>query len=674
MNVRFFRPLLYSQWSQPTGFMPRAVRLTLFAVIPIVLLMLVPIAVYGIDRAATADNVARNVSVAGVAIGSAPPEEARARIEAYEKQRQTSTATFVVEGAVFELDPEEIGLEADVDGALETALAQRKFGFVAGFIPWVQSFGSPIELDLTWSVDTDALDRVLVDWEGLAIENPAYEGAVAVVDGEVTFQYPTVGVTIDRAAARRVMLTKLALPDRSASELALAESIPTLTEADIDETVATINAMLSQPAVLNDFSRGASFELSRAQLANAIRVDITHNSPATIEVSLSQDVVAGYLAAQREELDIPAVNVSFDVDMETDTVSIIPSLTGRTVDPEAATAALLQVATTSFSRSLPYMDGAEPEYSTEDAEALGPLGLVSEFTTNTPGVNRVFNIHLMADTIDGQVVWPGEEFSINDFIGERTEEKGYLRDGAIIGGEVTCCESRVNIGGGVSQYATTMYNAIFFGCYKDIDHTPHSLAISRYPEGREATLGFPAPDLRFGNDTEAPVIIRNSYDGNRTITVKFYGNNGGRVCTAERSARFSPTGPRTVYEPNPAIDPGTEHIVSKGSGGFSVTVTRVMTMPDGTVIREPYTHRYRGAIRKIEKHPCDLSSIACPVQVPGVAGLDFGSAKAMLGAAGFLWSVSYVPDADNVGKVISASPDGWQPAGTTISLTVGEKP
>jgi len=653
--------------------MPRAVRLSLFAVIPIILLVLLPIAVYGIDRAVASDSVARNVSVAGVEIGSTTPEEARARIEAYEQRLQKAKATFVVEGALFELDPDQVELEADIDEALETALTQRKFGFVAGFIPWVQSFGSHIDIDLAWSVDPNAVDEVLVAWERLAIENPAYEGAVSIVEGEVTFQYPKVGVAIDRTAARRVIATQLALSDRSAATLALIESTPTLTEADIDDTVATINRMLSQPPVLIDIGRNVRFFLTRAQLANAVRVDIVHTSDATIELSLSEQVVAGYLAAQREALDIPPVNVSFDVDIETDTVAIIPSQKGKTVDPQVATDALLLAAMTGFARPLPYMEGVEPEYSTEDAEAFGPLGLVSEFTTNTPGVNRVHNIHLMADTIDGYVVWPGEEFSINDFIGQRTLEKGYLRDGAIIAGEVTCCNKPANIGGGVSQYGTTIYNAIFFGCYADLDHTPHSLAISRYPEGREATLGFPAPDVRFGNDTEAPVIIRNSYDGNRTITVKFYGNNGGRVCTAEKSGRFSHSSARLVYEANPDIDPGTEKLVSNGSGGFSVTVTRVMTMPDGTVIREPYTHHYRGALRKIEKHPCDLdSSIECPIQVPGVAGLDVGSATAALDAAGFLWSLSYVPDENNVGTVISAAPGGFQPAGTTISLTVGE--
>jgi vancomycin resistance protein YoaR len=653
--------------------MSRARHIALIA-IPVILLLLVPLAVYGIDQAVASGKVGRNVSVAGVELGGATPEEAAALIEVYERELQTSPATFVVDGTEFELDPLSVALNADIEAAVDNALGQRSHAFFAGFLSWVASFGNHIELQLAWSVDPDAVTAQLVEWEGQAIKTPAYEGSVQIVDGEVTYQYPAAGLAVDRSVAPTLIASLLATPNRDAVELALATAEPTLTAADIDVAVATVEHMLSRPAVLTDVSRGVRFVLDRDQLAGAIRVDIVKNSDAMIEVSLSEEVVRKHLAARRAELEVAPVNAGFDIDIETDAVSIIPSRIGRTVDPTAATVSLLAAATSGFSQPLPYMAGTDPEYSTEDAEAFGPLGLVSEFTTNMPGVNRVHNIKLMADTIDGHVVWPDEEFSINDFVGERTEEGGYLRDGAIIKGEVTCCDEPANVGGGVSQYGTTIYNAIFFGCYEDLDHTPHSLHISRYPEGREATLGFPAPDVRFGNDTEVPVIIRNTYTDN-TITVKFYGNNGGRECTAERSERFNPTSPRLVYEANAAVTPGTENVVSKGSGGFSVTVTRVMTMPDGRVIRQPYTHRYRGAVRRIEKHPCNMSSsIECPVKVPGVVGLDLASASAALDGAGFLFAINYVTDAENVDRVISASPGGWQPPGTTITLTVGQSP
>ena len=652
--------------------MPRALRLTLLAAIPITLLVLLPIGGYTIDRSVSSGNVPRNISVDGVEIGGATPEDAQAIIETYEQELQTLPATVVVEATEFELRPTSVALRADVNGAVEQALEQRSHGFVAGFIPWVASFGGQIELDLDWSLDTEALEEHFAEWERQAITNPAYEGAVSVAGTRVLFEYPAVGNAIDRPPAAALIASALTSPVRSPVVLSLVETDPSLTRTDIDEAVAMVERMLSRPAVLTDVGRGAWFVLTREQLGEAIRVDIIKNSAATINLSLNQQVVASYLAPVATELSVAPVDVAFDIDRQTNTVSTIPSKNGLVVDPAAATEALFVAATTGLSQAIPYRDGSQPLHSTEASEAWGPLGLVSEFTTTMPGVERVHNIKLMADTIDGHVVWPGEEFSINDKVGKRTEEGGYLRDGAIIKGDVSCCGHPANVGGGVSQYGTTFYNAVFFGCYEDILHQPHSLHISRYPEGREATLGYPLPDVRFRNDTDAPVIIRNSYTDN-TITVQFYGNDGGRVCTAEKGERFSYTNPKTVYEANAAVEPGTEVLVAKGSRGFSVTVTRVMTMPDGRVMRQPFTHRYRAALRKYDKNPCDLfASIDCPVEVPAVVGLTVGKATAELDAAGFLWSVTYEPNPDKVGIVLSASHGGKQQPGITIALIVGE--
>lgn len=209
---------------------------------------------------------------------------------------------------------------------------------------------------------------------------------------------------------------------------------------------------------------------------------------------------------------------------------------------------------------MPMTEGDEAEFTTEMAEAMGPLGEVSSFTTRHPCCqSRVRNIQLLADEIGGSIVMPGEVFSVNDTAGKRTLAEGYVRAGAIINGRVECCDSSVNIGGGTSQFATTFYNAVFFGCYEDIFHQPHSLYFSRYPFVREATLGFPAPDVKFKNDSEAVVYIDTTYTSG-SITVTFYGNNGGRECTSERSGN---------------------------------TITRVMKWPDGSETTQKWTWNYR---------------------------------------------------------------------------------
>jgi hypothetical protein len=180
--------------------------------------------------------------------------------------------------------------------------------------------------------------------------------------------------------------------------------------------------------------------------------------------------------------------------------------------------------------------------------------------------------------------------------------------------------------------------------------------------------------VRFRNDSDAPVIIKTSHTSG-SITVTFYGNNGGRTCTSEKSERFNPTEAKVRYEANPSVPPGTQQIVSKGSGGWSVTITRTITYPDGTTKSEPYTHRYRGTFRKIAVHPCDLGGTACPIQVTGVVGLDEASAAGALIAAGFVPSVGYieVDDPSQAGIVLAQSPDGgaWIDQGTAVAITVG---
>ena len=651
----------------------RTTRIAISIAIP-VLILLLPAIIYLGDQAIKNGEVPRNVSIAGVDVGGLSPADASAVIREYESGLQNEPATFVVAGTEFQLDPKTVGLTADVEGAVADAMAQREGGIVSGFMPWVKGFSDHVDIPLSITVDDDAVAAQLSVWEQEAIENPAYEGSITVAGQKVEFEYPRIGERIDMPAAITVVDAVLADPDRQTVELPLTDAVPELTNMDIDEAVATLELMFSKPVVLHDEEQGKTLTVTPAQIADATVVTVAATEPATVDIALNSGKVAAILAPHRSEYELPAVNANFDVDMETDTVTIIPSKNATILDANATAAELLDAATSgSGTGRLLFTEGGEPEYTTADVEAMGPLGLVSEFTTKTPGVNRVHNIHLMADTIDGYVVWPGEEFSINEVVGKRTEEKGYKRDGAIIGGVVTCCDSPTNVGGGVSQYGTTIYNAIFFGCYEDIEHQPHSLYISRYPEGREATLGYPKPDVRFGNDTDAPVIIRNSYDGNKTITVKFYGNNGGRTCEAERSERFNYTQPRTIYEPNSAVAPGSQRVVKKGSKGWSVTVTRVMTMPDGTVIREPFTHRYRGHVRVIEKNPCELGAGPCTVGVPNVMGMSASSAASKLSGAGFKVAQrsASTTDPNLDGKVIGQSPGGSQRPGTTITITVG---
>lgn len=180
---------------------------------------------------------------------------------------------------------------------------------------------------------------------------------------------------------------------------------------------------------------------------------------------------------------------------------------------------------------------------------------------------RVTNIQLISDAVDNAVVLPGETFSVNDHVGQRTEAKGYVPAGAIIHGELYCCDHPANIGGGTSQFATTLYNAVFFAGLEDVYHRPHSIWFSRYPMGREATIGYPGPDVKFMNDTDDPVTINVSYT-ETSITVSLIG------VTDVISVRSIRSGAATT------------------SDGGSVSITRIITFSDRTTATQTWYHTY----------------------------------------------------------------------------------
>ncbi len=145
----------------------------------------------------------------------------------------------------------------------------------------------------------------------------------------------------------------------------------------------------------------------------------------------------------------------------------------------------------------------QAELTTKDARALKIREEISSFTTYFPYAEyRNINIGRAAELINGTVLEPGEEFSLNGIVGERTAENGFV-PGFIISNGIF----KEDYGGGVSQIATTTFNAMFFAGLKDVEHKPHSFYIDRYPVGREATVAWGAVDLRFENDTPYGVLV-----------------------------------------------------------------------------------------------------------------------------------------------------------------------
>ncbi|MBI2704572.1 MAG: VanW family protein [Actinobacteria bacterium] len=160
---------------------------------------------------------------------------------------------------------------------------------------------------------------------------------------------------------------------------------------------------------------------------------------------------------------------------------------------------------------------AMPERDRAWAESMKIETKVAEFTTPHACCEpRVMNIQRIADTVRGAVIPPGETFSLNGYVGQRTREKGYVEAPVIYNATMS-----TDIGGGVSQFAVTTFNAAFFAGLDIPEYQMHSEYISRYPYGREATISWEKPDLKIKNNTPFGVMLWTSYTGT-SITVAVY--------------------------------------------------------------------------------------------------------------------------------------------------------
>lgn len=636
-------------------------------------LLLLPLFVFALDNIRTGGEVARNVTAAGVELGGLGEEDALQALADYEAQLSQTPATVVIKDNEFALSPADIGLDIDEAAVLATAMEQRRDkGLFGSFFSWFGSFSDQIELEVPVTIDPERLDDILHRWEVEVIDQPAYEGGVIVRDTRVLPDYPRPGEGIDRLTAQRVVFATVQTLDREPIVLETRQIDPALTNADIDDATVEASRLIDSPVTLSSSDPEFSITFTREQLAAALEAEIEVNSPTRIVTNFDTDKIAPVLIPFRGDIEQPPRDAEYLIDEAAKQVTLLPSRPATLLEPELVTEALLDAAASSAnSGSFPFGEGVEPEFTTDEAQAMGEVGFVSEFTTShAAGQDRVTNIHLIADAIDGAMVFPGGEFSVNEYVGRRTTEKGYVPAKMILGGELVD-----DVGGGVSQFATTFYNAVFYGCYEDIDHKPHSYYFSRYPEVNEATISWPAPNLIFRNNTETVVIIKTNYTAT-DITVQFYGNNGGCVAERQLGSRYSFTDPPKEYVANPALTPLDQKVTQNGWGGFTNTVKRIMTWPDNTVVEEEYVWVYRPAPKIIEMHPCNVPPESeCPVQVPSVVGGSIDGAQSALEAAGLALvqgqTVEVFDESQN-GLIVDQAPAAgeWVDLGTTVSVTV----
>lgn len=560
-------------------------------------------AAYGLDRLGHRDEIMRGVTVRGVDLGGLDEVAAREQLGLIEADLNAQPLAVQVAGQEFTLTGDEVGYRIDADSAFQAAFSMGREGSVLSQVAWWAGhlFGNE-DVPLSGAVDPEAVSQLVAFYEEEALDSPPFDGDIEVDGVTPVAVYPRAGQGVNEQTSMSRISNALDADPRPASiTLDVVDVPPALSVSDIDNALAQARLLLGGPIELTRTDPDATVTLTVDQLARALVTTVVEQPIPMLDIGFDPAVVDSLLAPVRAEFEAPPTDAFLEIG-EDDSISIVPGRPGSLIDADLAAQAAEQAARTgSRTAELPFQDGAEPEVTTEDIEALGIVEKLSEFTTFHPCCQaRVVNIHLFADFVDGTLVPPGEELSLNELVGQRTSERGFQPAPTIIGGKL-----EDTVGGGVSQFATTFYNAVFDAGLEDITHKPHSYYFSRYPEGIEATINWPQPDLVFRNDTDAYILIKTEYT-DESITVKFFGDSGGRrVTTRNVSDRYAYTDFPTEYTPDPERAPELgEKVEVSGTRGWSVKVTRIITYPDGRTDEQTWVAVYRPQPREVVVHPC----------------------------------------------------------------------
>ncbi|WP_199433541.1 VanW family protein [Qaidamihabitans albus] len=528
---------------------------------------------YGIDLLVTQGNVPRGVTVAGVEVGGMSEAKAEDRLREQIEPRLTQPVRYVAGDVENEFDPKAAGLSLNWSETLEQAGDQPLNPFTR-----ISSFFTTREVGVVTEAEPNQLDNAVAELRNTVDQDP--------VEGDVKFEgatpvpvEPEEGQKLDTESAKAAIVARWASGDRV--RLPVDETPVKVTAEAVQAALKDIaEPAVSGPVIVHGEGKDGTLEPEEIAAGLSFEAENGSLKPKIDQAKIVEGVGPELASTEQEGKDAEVV-------FEGGQPTVIPSEEGNVIKWDKTLKPLLSVLKRPEGRELTAEYEKKPaDITTEDANQLGIKEVIGEFTTGGFASDSGVNIRQVAEEVDGAIVKPGETFSLNGHTGPRGTAQGYIPAGIIEDGAPGKA-----VGGGISQFATTLYNAAYFAGMKDAGHQEHSYYISRYPAGREATVfqnpdGSSVIDLKFTNDSETGVAIQTIWTPS-DITVRLWGTKRYEVesISGERTNFVPPETKRSTAE---------DCHPSSGAPGFTITDTRVLRdVSSGQVVRrEPQTVRY----------------------------------------------------------------------------------
>lgn len=508
---------------------------------------------YGVDLAMSEGKVPRGVTVGGVDISGVDKSQAEQRLRNDLGERTRQPVTVLAGNMSTKLEPTQSGMQVDWGATVDQAGQQP-----LNPITRIRSFFETREVGIISKITDENLNRSLNRVERELTRDPQNAELSVNTEGKADIKEDKPGQTVDRE------LLSSEVRDNWLNTDGRVNVEATITPADADKDAAERAA---KQYVVPATAKKLVFH-GREKVDGVITPQNWHDI-LTFKVEGGEfmpqwntEKVQEILGEQLSSTEVEYRDASFE--FHGDDIEVVPSKDGVAIQWKETLGDFQAKALDKKKRDHQVLyEEKKAKYTTGQAKKAHFDDVVGTFTTGGFSGSSGTNIRRVAEMVDGAIVLPGETFSLNGHTGPRGTEQGFVESGIIIDGHAGKA-----VGGGISQFATTLYNASYFAGMEDVAHTPHSYYISRYPAGREATVYEGAIDLKFKNPFDTPVRIKTRVsDGDVTVELRGVKQVDVESIPGERT---NPTSPKKIE-----LD-GDECSPSSGAPGFTTTDTRVV--------------------------------------------------------------------------------------------------
>jgi len=568
---------------------------------------------YLIDSALYYNKVHAGVTVSGHSLSGLTRDEATVALRGLVNEAAEKPIKLTSGDREWPLLPDDVDTRIDVVGAVQQAMGvTRKSNFlVDGFRRFILYF-TDRDVALSGRLDDEKLDAFLA---GIAkqVEVPPVEPGLSINGTDIKPVEGRKGRVVDMTTLRAGLQALLLTLHSTALDIPMVTQEPTLKADDTQQAIAKVRRMIASPVTLTQGDN--TWELSAEQVGAYL--DFTaeqQNGVAVLVPFISATMMQPFLDKVADAVYRKPVNASFKGDGEQ--AWVVPAENGRKLDRQKTAEALTEAALKMSVRSAKAVFTViEPDRTTAEAEAMGITSKLAAFTTKWEGTkDRQTNVRITTQYASNVLLAPGEVYDFDEQIGPRTEARGYKMAPGITAGEL-----EDQLGGGICQVSTTLFNAAFFAGLEIVERKNHSIFIDHYPRGRDATVSAGGPNMRFRNDTANHILIRGRSDG-ITTTFNIYGTKDGRKVEYTTSDFYDEVRMATYEIPASWLGPGTTYVKIAGQPGKSIKVTRTVKAKDGSVIHnDTFVSTWKMITREVEVGTGSTTTTTVPPSTDGTS-------------------------------------------------------